>query len=43
MNLVETQWHQLKIYEIAGWIFGNGYDLAIAIINSMKNRSQQGE
>jgi transposase len=42
MNLIEAQWHQLKTHEIAGRIFDNEYDLAIAIINGMENRSQQG-
>lgn len=43
MNLIETQWHQLKTHEIAGRIFDNEYDLANAIIEGMENRSQQGE
>lgn len=42
MNLIEVQWHQLKTHEIAGRIFDNEYDLAIAIIEGMENRSQQG-
>jgi transposase len=42
MNLIETQWHQLKNHEIAGRIFDNEYDLANAIIEGMENRSQQG-
>jgi transposase len=42
MNLIEAQWHQLKTHEIAGRIFDNEYDLANAIIEGMKNRSQQG-
>lgn len=42
MNLIEAQWHQLKTHEIVGRIFDNEYDLAIAIINGMENRSQQG-
>lgn len=42
MSLVKTQWYQLKTYETAGRIFDNEYDLAILIINGMKNRRQQG-
>lgn len=42
MNLIEAQWHQLKTHEIAGRIFDNEYDLANAIMQGMKSRSQQG-
>lgn len=42
MNDIETQWHQLKTHEIAGRMFDNEYDLAIAVIDAMKARSQQG-
>lgn len=40
MNPIETQWHQLKSHEIAGQIFDNEYDLAIAVIQGMTARSQ---
>ena len=43
MNLIETQWHQLKSHEIAGQMFDNEYDLAIAVIDGMKARSEVGE
>jgi len=42
MNQIETQWHQLKTHELAGRIFEHEYDLAVAIIQGMENRSQQG-
>lgn len=40
MNPIETQWHQLKAHEIAGRIFDNEYDLAMTIIQGVKNRSE---
>lgn len=43
MNLIETQWHQLKSHEIAGQMFDNEYDLAIAVMDGMKARSEVGE
>lgn len=42
MNPIETQWHQLKSHEIAGQMFENEYDLAIAVMDGMKARSQAG-
>lgn len=42
MNEIETQWHQLKTHEIAGRMFDNEYELAIAIIDGMEARTQQG-
>lgn len=42
MNEIETQWHQLKTHEIAGRMFDNEYDLAMAVIDGMEARSQQG-
>jgi len=39
----ETQWHQLKSHEIAGQVFDNEYDLALAVIDGMKARSEVGE
>jgi hypothetical protein len=41
MNKIETQWHQLKAHEIAGQMFDNEYDLAITVIQGMKNHSQR--
>jgi putative transposase len=43
LNEIETQWHQLKTHEIAGRIFDNEYDLAMAIIHGMNQRSQLGD
>lgn len=42
MNEIETEWHQLKTYEIAGQMFDNEYDLAIAVMEGMTARSQKG-
>ena len=43
MNPIETQWHQLKSHEIAGQMFDNEYDLAMAVIDGMKARSEAGQ
>lgn len=43
MNDIETEWHQLKTHEIAGQMFDNEYDLAMAVIDGMHARSQKGE
>ena len=32
MNLIEIEWHQIKIHELAGRIFEDEYDLALAVI-----------
>jgi putative transposase len=42
MNPIEGQWHQLKTHEIAGELFDNEYDLAMAVMTGMENRSQNG-
>lgn len=42
LNQIEAQWHQLKTHEIAGQIFEDEYDLAIAVIQGMEARSQVG-
>jgi putative transposase len=42
MNPIAGQWHQLKTYEIAGEWFDNEYDLAMAVMTGMENRSQMG-
>ena len=42
MNRIEDQWHQLKTHEIAGRMFEDEYDLALAIIDGMEARSLQG-
>lgn len=42
MNLIEQEWHQLKTHEIAGRMFEDEYDLALAIIKGMEDRSVAG-
>jgi hypothetical protein len=42
MNPIETEWHQLKEHEIAGQMFDNEYDLALAVMEGMKARSEAG-
>lgn len=42
MNRIEPQWHQLKIHEIAGQMFEDEYDLAMAVIEGMESRSRTG-
>lgn len=42
MNRIEDEWHQLKTHEVAGQMFDNNYDLAIAIIDGMEARSVKG-
>ena len=42
MNLIESEWLQLKTHEIAGQMFDNEYDLALAIIAGMEARSSVG-
>jgi hypothetical protein len=42
MNPIETQLHQLKSHRIAGQMFDNEYDLAMAVIEGMTASSQTG-
>ena len=42
MNRIEDEWHQLKTHEIAGRMFEDEYDLALAIIDGMEARSVKG-
>jgi hypothetical protein len=42
MNRIEEQWHQLKAHQIAGPMFEDEYDLAMAVIKGMETRSQTG-
>ena len=42
MNRIEDQWHQLKTHEIAGRMFEDEYDLALAIMEGMESRSLKG-
>lgn len=43
MNPIEQEWHQLKAHEIAGRMFEDEYDLALAVISGIENRSVAGE
>lgn len=43
LNLIETQWHQLKKHELAGRMFEYEDELAEAIVDGMIDRSAQGE
>ena len=43
MNLIETEWHQIKTHELAGRIFEDEYDLAIAVIDGVETPVQRGE
>ena len=42
MNLIEIEWHQIKTHELAGRIFEDEYDLAIAVIEGVEARAQKG-
>ncbi|MEM7593904.1 MAG: hypothetical protein AAF383_20755 [Cyanobacteria bacterium P01_A01_bin.83] len=41
MNLIEIEWHQIKTHELAGRIFEDEYDLAIAVIDGVETRAQK--
>jgi hypothetical protein len=43
MNLIESEWHQIKTHELAGRIFEDEYDLALAVIEGVEARAQQGQ
>ena len=43
MNLIEVQWLHLKRQELAGRVFDDEYDLALAIIQGLENRGKQGD
>jgi transposase len=38
MNVIETEWHQLKAHEIRGTMFEDTYDLAIGVIAGLNHR-----
>ena len=38
MNPIEGEWHQLKAHKMAGRMFDNSYDLAIAVEDAVENR-----
>ena len=40
MNLIETEWYQIKTHELAGRIFEDEYDLAMAIIQGVEACAQ---
>ena len=40
MNLIESEWRQLKAHEIAGQMFEDEYDLALAVIQGVEHRAQ---
>jgi putative transposase len=40
MNPIEGEWHQLKAHEMAGQMFDNAYDLAMAVDACVENRYQ---
>jgi transposase len=41
LNLIEPEWHQLKTHELAGRMFEDEYDLAIAVIEAIEKRSER--
>ena len=42
MNRMEDQWLHLKRQELGGYVFEDEFDLALAIIEGIENRGQQG-
>lgn len=43
MNLIEPEWHQLKTDELAGRIFEDEYNLALAVIERVETRAKRGQ
>nr|WP_293110997.1 IS630 family transposase [Okeania sp. SIO2F4] len=41
LNLIETEWHQLKTHELSGRMFEDEYDLAMAVIDGIEKRSKK--
>lgn len=41
MNLIESEWHQLKTHQLAGQMFEDEYDLAVAVMDAVTARSEQ--
>ena len=41
LNLIEGEWNQIKAHEISGRMFEDEYDLALAVKESLNNRSQK--
>jgi putative transposase len=42
MNPIESEWHQLKVYELRGQMFDHELDLAYAVIDGIESRAQAG-
>ena len=42
MNRIENEWQQLKSFELGGRMFEDEYELAMAVIEGVRSRSQQG-
>ncbi len=42
MNLIETEWHQLKTHELRGQMFEDELDLAYAVIDGVDARAESG-
>lgn len=40
MNLIESEWHQLKTHELAGQMFEDELDLAYAVIDGVETRDR---
>ena len=43
MNLMETEWHQIKTHQLAGRIFEDECDLSLAVIEGVEARAQRGQ
>ena len=43
MNLIESEWRQLKAHEIAGKMFEDEYDLSLAVIEGIESRGKHKE
>jgi hypothetical protein len=41
MNLIESEWHQLKTHQLAGQMFEDEYDLALAVMEGVETRGKQ--
>ncbi len=41
INQIESEWHQLKTHELAGQMFEDEYDLALAVIEGVENRAKK--
>ena len=37
LNHIESEWHQLKTQKLAGQMFEDEYDLALAVIEGVEN------